>query len=544
MNRQRRRVFLYVGAFVTVVVAYTFAYSWGMATFEGEERSLLESFSIVVETFTTTGYGEDASLWQSMEMELLMIVMQMTGVFLIFMALPLFVAPWVREAVRVSPPTTIDERAGHVVICGYSPRAEALVDELRSWDREYVLVVGDRDVALDLYERNLDVIHGNPESADVLRRAQVATADTVVADASDEQNASIALAVREVTDEVRVISLVEDPDLENYLRYAGADQVFSPRHLLGTSLAEQVTASVTTDLGETVTVGEDFEILELSVHEGAEICGKPLSESDIRERTGASLIGTWTQGEFQTPPPPDTLLDEDTILLVAGNESQLEHLKEMTIGEEYVRSHRSAVVAGYGEVGRTVCDKLATSGLSSTVVDLRDRDEVDVVGDVTDEATLRQAGIEHANAIIFALGDDTTTIFATLVAREISSSVEIVARANETDNIGKLYSAGADYVLALETVSGRMLASTIIEDEEIISPNKQIEIIRTTAPQLVDQSLGEADVRSRTGCTVIAVERNGEVITDLGPDFVVEPADQLVVAGTDPDTNAFTQLAQ
>src|SRR6056297_656812 len=213
MNRQRRRVFLYVGAFVTVVVAYTFAYSWGMATFEGEERSLLESFSIVVETFTTTGYGEDASLWQSMEMELLMIVMQMTGVFLIFMALPLFVAPWVREAVRVSPPTTIDERHDHVVICGYSPRAEALIDELRSWDREYVLVVGDRDVALDLYERNLDVIHGNPESADVLRRAQVETAGTVVADASDEQNASIALAVREVTDEVRVISLVEDPDL-------------------------------------------------------------------------------------------------------------------------------------------------------------------------------------------------------------------------------------------------------------------------------------------------------------------------------------------
>ena len=544
MNRQRRRAFLYVGAFVTVVVAYAFAYSWGMATFEGEERTLLESLSIVVETFTTTGYGEDAALWQSLEMELLMIVMQMTGVFLIFMAIPLFVAPWIQEAVRVSPPTAIDERSGHVVICGYSPRAEALTDELRSWDREYVLVVGDRDVALDLYERNLDVIHGNPESADVLRRAQVETAGTVVADASDEQNASIALAVREVSDEVRVISLAEDPDLENYLHYAGADQVFSPRHLLGTSLAEQVTASVTTDLGETVTIGEDFEILELSVHEGSEVCGKKLSKSDIRERTGASIIGTWSRGEFHTPPPPDTLLDEDTILLVAGHETQLEHLKEMTIGEELVRSRRSAIIAGFGEVGETVFENLSTSGLSTTVVDLEDRDSVDVVGDVTEEAVLREAGVEHANAIIFALGDDTTTIFATLVAREISPGVEIVARANETDNIGKLYSAGADYVLALETVSGRMLASTILEDEEVISPNKQIEIVRTTAPRLVDQSLGEADVRSRTGCTVIAVERNGEVITDLGPDFVVESSDQLVVAGTDEDTNAFTALAQ
>ncbi|WP_440008134.1 potassium channel family protein [Halomicrococcus sp. SG-WS-1] len=544
MIRQQRRALLYVGAFVTVVVGYTFAYSWGMATFEERERSLLESFAIVVETFTTTGYGRDAGLWTTTEMELLMVAMQMTGVFLIFMALPLFVAPWVQEAVRVSPPTAIDERSGHVVICGYSPRAETLIDELRSWDREYVLVVRDRETSLDLYERNLDVIHGDPESAEVLRRARVATAATVVADATDEQNASITLAVREISDDVEVISLVQDPDLASYLQYAGADQVFSPRHLLGESLAEQVTASVTTDLGDTITIGEDFEIVELSVQENSAVVGRELSESNIRERTGASIIGTWTRGEFHTPPSPDTMLDEDTILLVAGRESQLERLKEMTLGDEYSRSRRSAIVAGYGEVGSTVSEKLVTSGLRSIVVDRENKEGVDVVGDVTDESVLLEAGIDHANALILALGDDTTTIFATLVARELSPTVEIVARANETDNIGKLYSAGADYVLALETVSGRMLASTILEDEEVISPDKQIEIVRTTAPRLVGQSLGEADVRERTGCTVIAVERDGEVTTDLGPDFVVESEDRLIVAGTDADTNAFTELAQ
>ncbi|WP_433631393.1 potassium channel family protein [Halomicrococcus sp. NG-SE-24] len=544
MNRQRRWVLLYVGAFVTVVVGYTFAYSWGMATFEGRERSLLESFAIVVETFTTTGYGRDAGLWTTTEMELLMVAMQMTGVFLIFMTLPLFVAPWVQEAVRVSPPTAIDERSGHVVICGYSPRAETLIDELRSWDREYVLVVRDRETSLDLYERNLDVIHGDPESAEVLRRARVATADTVVADATDEQNASITLAVREISDDVEVISLVQDPDLASYLQYAGADQVFSPRHLLGESLAEQVTASVTTDLGDTITIGEDFEIVELSVQENSAVVGRELSESNIRERTGASIIGTWTRGEFHTPPSPDTMLDEDTILLVAGRESQLERLKQMTLGDEYSRSRRSAIVAGYGEVGSTVSEKLVTSGLRSIVVDRENKEGVDVVGDVTDESVLLEAGIDHANALILALGDDTTTIFATLVARELSPTVEIVARANETDNIGKLYSAGADYVLALETVSGRMLASTILEDEEVISPDKQIEIVRTTAPRLVGQSLGEANVRERTGCTVIAIERDGEVTTDLGPDFVVESQDRLIVAGTDADTNAFTELAQ
>jgi K+/H+ antiporter YhaU regulatory subunit KhtT len=96
-------------------------------------------------------------------------------------------------------------------------------------------------------------------------------------------------------------------------------------------------------------------------------------------------------------------------------------------------------------------------------------------------------------------------------------------------------------VLSLATVSGRMLASTIL-DEEVISPDTQIEVVRTQAPALAGKSLAESDVRARTGCTVIAAERNGSLITDVGPDFVVRPEDTLVVAGIDADVNRFNEL--
>lgn len=544
VSRQRRRAFLYLASFAGVLVLYTVAYMWGMAMFEDAPRTVLQAFSVVIETFTTTGYGVDAGNWTTPQMRLLMVTMQISGVVLIFMALPVFVAPWVQEALRVSPPTALDDVEDHIVICGYSPRAETLIDEFRSWDREYVVVVRDREEALDLYERNITVVHGDPESADTLRSVHVEDADAVVADATDEQNASIALAVREVSDSVRVITLVENPDLTNYLQYAGADQVISPRHLLGHSLAEKVTASVTADLGETVTIGKDFEIVELSIQAGSEIDGTRLDESGIREQTGASIIGLWRRGEFQSSPSPETELDGNTILLVAGRETQLERLKEMTLSEGRGPIRGSVIVAGYGEVGSTVEEAMESKSMRTTVVDKADKDGVDVLGDVTDENVLQEAGVKYANALILALADDTTTIFATLIARELAPGVEIVARANETDNIGKLYSAGADYVLALETVSGRMLASTILEGEEIISPDKQIEILRTTAPRLRGQSLRDAAVRTRTGCTVIAIERDGEVITDLGPDFVIRRDDQLIIAGTDDDTNEFAEIAQ
>jgi K+/H+ antiporter YhaU regulatory subunit KhtT len=65
----------------------------------------------------------------------------------------------------------------------------------------------------------------------------------------------------------------------------------------------------------------------------------------------------------------------------------------------------------------------------------------------------------------------------------------------------------------------------------------KVEIVRTPAPELVGDTLAEADVRARTGCTIIAIERDGELLTDIGPDSRVEDGDELVAAGPDADVN-------
>lgn len=114
-------------------------------------------------------------------------------------------------------------------------------------------------------------------------------------------------------------------------------------------------------------------------------------------------------------------------------------------------------------------------------------------------------------------------------------------RGEELESVQKMYWAGADYVLSLATVSGRMIASTILEDEDVLSLDQQVEVVRTIAPELVGRTLGDADVRSKTDCTVVGVERNGTVITDVGPAFRVEASDELVIAGTDDGIRRFTE---
>jgi voltage-gated potassium channel Kch len=71
-------------------------------------------------------------------------------------------------------------------------------------------------------------------------------------------------------------------------------------------------------------------------------------------------------------------------------------------------------------------------------------------------------GVEGVGTVVLALADDTDATFAALVIRELAPDVEVLARASETENVRKLYRAGADYVLALATVYGRMAAAAIV----------------------------------------------------------------------------------
>jgi Trk K+ transport system NAD-binding subunit len=540
MIQWRRRLAAYVGALAAVLTLYTFLYRWGVRTFEGRTVSPATSLRFVVETVTTVGYGSEAT-WSSPELNLMVTGMILTGVTFFFLSLPILVVPLFEEAMSTTPPTSVD-MTDHVVICGFSGREEAFVEELSAWDAAHVVVVDDRTLAVSLYEDGYEVLHADPESPEGLRAASVGEARAVVADAGDETNASIALTCEELATDAKVVAFAENPDHAEYVRYAGADVVLTPRHLLGESLAEKATSALSTDLDDVVELDEEFELAELPVQVDSQIAGLRLAESGIRERTGVSIIGAWRDGVFDPSPAPDDRLEPGVILLVAGRDEQLADLRALTRTESRSHGRGRVVVVGHGEVGSTVTSELAAAGVPYTVVDRVDDPAVDVVGDAREAQTLGAADVADAGDVILALPDDTEAIFATLVVRELAPDVEVTARAGDPENVRKLYLAGADYVLSLATVSGRMLAGTVL-DEEVVTPDKQVDVVRCRAPALAGQTLAETAVRSRTGATVIAVERDGELLTDLDRTFELRADDEVVVAGSDEGINQFTSIA-
>ena len=135
-----------------------------------------------------------------------------------------------------------------------------------------------------------------------------------------------------------------------------------------------------------------------------------------------------------------------------------------------------------------------------------------------------------------------TTRVETLIARDASPDAHIVARANEEENERRIYRAGADYVQSLATISGRMMAATVLDKEEVLSFQTKIDVVRLPVGRLAGRTLAGEDVRARTGCTVVAAIRDGDVITSLDPEtFVFEDEDRLVIVGTDEGVQRFEE---
>ena len=539
MSAWQRRVVGYFSLLFVALVGTALGYQWGMATFENRPRTFLDAFQFAVEMFTTTGFGGDAP-WESEQMRAFIAVTDLMGMALLVGALPVVARPVLETILTETAPTSLDDEVtDHVIVCSYTTRAEVLIEELDAREVPHVVVESDRERANELYGDGHRVIRADPESSEGLNAARLPAARSLVVDVSDQVDASIVLAAKELAADVPVVSVVEDPDLERYHRLAGADHVLSPRPLLGRGLAAKVTTALRTEIDEAIDIDDRLKIAEVSVRHGGDLAGATLAESGIRERAGVNVVGAWFQGEFDPSPSPDAALTRGTVLLVSGRPDQLERLVEMTQSSVRRFTAGRTVIVGYGQVGRTIAGELEDADIPYTVVDTEDKPGVDVVGDATNPETLASARVEDADTVALALPDDTTTEFATLVIRDTAPDTEIVARIEEDANVSKTYRAGADYVLSLATVTGRMSAARLLEGRDVLSVEQQVEVVRVEAPGLVGRTLGDADVRETTDCTVMASERDADVITDMGPRTTVEPGNELIAVGTDDGIRAF-----
>ena len=206
------------------------------------------------------------------------------------------------------------------------------------------------------------------------------------------------------------------------------------------------------------------------------------------------------------------------------------------------------IVCGWGRVGQSIARYLANASQPLVVID-RDPERIPeipypyVQGDVTEDDTMRAAGIERARTLVAALDTDAANLYATLSGRTLRPDLFIIARAHTDSSEPKLERAGANRVVNPQRIGGARMAAlalqphvaefldVVMHDGDLEFRLEEIELPEESP--LVGRSLREAHIRDRTGALVLALRGDdGTFTTNPSPETEMAPGQILIAIGT------------
>lgn len=539
MSSSLKRLMVVLLILPVLLLVVTLAYMYGMAALEGSPRGFLRSLEWAAETLTTTGYGADTT-WSHPAMVVFVVVAQFVGAFLIFFIVPIALVPFLEARFEVKLPRQVPKMEDHVIIFHYGPPVATLLTELEKAGVPALVVEEDAARARRLLEEDHRVLAAR-QSEGALEEAHLATARALIANGTDDQNAALIVGARQAGFEGEILALVEEPVHRRPMMLAGASVVFTPRHVLGAALAARASERISPTVAGIQQLGRKLRTVEVRIERGSSLVGQTLEEAGIGRRTGATVLGQWIGGRLQAPPTGATVLEAHGILVVAGSEESIQRAEQLCEGARRLRGSGPFVVGGFGEVGAKVVELLGDAGEEVRVVDRLPRPGVDVVGDVLDGEVLEELEVADSRGVILALDTDTATLFATVIVRDLAPEVPIITRVNEAENVEKIHRAGADFALSLSQVSGQILSRRLL-GQEAISFDSQLKLLRTSVDGLAGKHPMEADIRGRTGVSVVAVERGEELIVELGGEFEFRQDDEVYVCGSSEAIRRFREI--
>ena len=252
-----------------------------------------------------------------------------------------------------------------------------------------------------------------------------------------------------------------------------------------------------------------------------------------------------------------------------GGDAEAEIVPE---ADPSVRGQR-VVVIGYGPAGQTLTRLLRTIEVPYLIIDNNPRaveraqahEPHILFGDATRPTLLSRLGVHEARLVVVAISDALATRRIVTRLRLLAPDTPVLARTRYVLEVDPLETAGASSVVAEEFEASIELVARTLEIFEVPSGpiarftqalrDEGYGAIRSPAPLPMDpwlmelleesdtewlecppgfpaeRSLQQLDVRARTGCTILAVERSGSANTNPDPAEPLHPGDRLLVLG-------------
>ena len=539
-NLKRLGRFIAVLALLIAVYSVLFHY---IMEYEGQKHSWVTGFYWTLTVMSTLGFGDitfTSDLGRAFSVVVLISGMVSLLILLPFTFIQFFYAPWLEAQSKARAPRELPEDTrDHVIITHFNPITKALMDKLEQYNYSYVLLERELSKALEYHDQGYNVLYGDMDDPETYVKLRVTQAAMVVATGTDMVNSNICNTVRELDEEVTIVSTANSPDSIDLLKMAGSTHVIRMGEMMGRALSRR-------------TIGQDSRLHvigrfdQLIVAEAmayqTPLVGKTLKESKLREQMGINLIGIWERGKFRKP-DPELEIKSESVLIMAGSPEQLRTYDEyMAI---YRANDNPVIIVGAGRVGRGIADAFEERGLDYRIIDKNPErikeDDRYILGSAEDFSVLEKAGIREAPCILITTHDDDMNIYLTIYARKLRPNIQVISRSTLQRNVSTLHRAGADFVLSYATMGANAIFN-ILERNDIIVVAEGLNVFTVeTPPELAGKLLIESQIRQQTGCNVLSIRKDGQQIINPDPKLKITEQSELVMAGTTEDEKRFME---
>jgi CPA2 family monovalent cation:H+ antiporter-2 len=262
---------------------------------------------------------------------------------------------------------------------------------------------------------------------------------------------------------------------------------------------------------------------------------------------------------------------------------RLERIKDVSKHKEFPEKKRGhIIIVGFGLNGRNLARVLKEAEIPymalelniGTVRDMKKHGEPIYYGDGTNIEVLQMLGIKTAKGLVVAISDPSSCRNIVNTARKQNPNLFIIARTRYISEVDDLLKIGADEVIPEEFETSIEIFSRVLNqyqrpkneifnlvdmiredgyralrqkreatrkplfDKCTVLANVTIELITIHEDSpVLDKSIDGLKFRTKTGATIIAVERRNQMHTSPDPAFTFKAGDIVFITGKREDIN-------
>ena len=241
------------------------------------------------------------------------------------------------------------------------------------------------------------------------------------------------------------------------------------------------------------------------------------------------------------------ILSNFTASIVEGEINEAFRRRKMEKAIRRMRNHY--IVCGVEGVGRHIISELHATQRPFVMVDSDPStieeilrvfpNQIFVEGDATDNAVQIKAGIENAEGIFAATGDDNDNLVITLTAKQLNPQAKVVTRCRDLRNLQKMRTAGADDVVFTTFLGGLRMASvmfrpTVVSFLDVMlrdDANLRVEEV-PVQESLEGKALSDLQLARYPGILLLAVKRGERWLYNPRRDELIQSGDTLIFMAT------------